>query len=201
MANEIEKLNTIAIGSIAKFNAKTDDNIEKLNGFEFNAPLLLKGIMGFGNGDAGRVGITNLISNSGVVGSDVSAVGSARNETAATEYGTGTAIFAFGTTFSAGSVATSNLVNSSGVVASDTSGVGEARGILAAAAYGTDKGIFAYGESGSVGITGISNLVSNSGVVASDTSGVGTSRHSLCATEYGSDTAIFALGFKGSSPY
>lgn len=35
MANEIEKLNTIAIADIEKINGKTDDNIEKLNAFEF----------------------------------------------------------------------------------------------------------------------------------------------------------------------
>jgi len=35
MANEIEKVNTIAIADIEKFNGKTDDNIEKLNSLEF----------------------------------------------------------------------------------------------------------------------------------------------------------------------
>jgi len=35
MANEIEKVNTIAIADIEKINGKTDDNIEKLNAFEF----------------------------------------------------------------------------------------------------------------------------------------------------------------------
>jgi len=35
MANEIEKLNAIAIGDIEKFNGKTDSNIEKINSFEF----------------------------------------------------------------------------------------------------------------------------------------------------------------------
>ena len=35
MANEIEKVNTIEIADIEKFNGKTDDNIEKLNAFEF----------------------------------------------------------------------------------------------------------------------------------------------------------------------
>ena len=35
MANEIEKVNTIEISDIEKFNGKTDDNIEKLNSLEF----------------------------------------------------------------------------------------------------------------------------------------------------------------------
>jgi len=39
MANEIEKLNSIAIADIEKFNSKTDDNIEKINGFEFTGVL------------------------------------------------------------------------------------------------------------------------------------------------------------------
>tara|TARA_R100001086_G_scaffold216306_1_gene132475 strand:+ start:294 stop:1322 length:1029 start_codon:yes stop_codon:yes gene_type:complete len=35
MANEIEKVNTIAIADIEKFNAKSNDDIEKINAFEF----------------------------------------------------------------------------------------------------------------------------------------------------------------------
>ena len=35
MANEIEKINAIAIADIEAFNGKTDSNIEKLNGLEF----------------------------------------------------------------------------------------------------------------------------------------------------------------------
>ena len=34
MANEIEKINNIAIASIEKLNAKTDANIQAVNGFE-----------------------------------------------------------------------------------------------------------------------------------------------------------------------
>ena len=69
--------------------------------------------------------MSNLVTNVGVVGSDVSGVGTARRELGATRYGKDKAIFAYGTT---GSVtAVSNLVNSSGVVASDVSGVGTAR--------------------------------------------------------------------------
>ena len=35
MANEIEKVNTIAIADIEKIMGKDDDDIEKLSGFEF----------------------------------------------------------------------------------------------------------------------------------------------------------------------
>ena len=34
MANEIEKINDVAIASIEKLNDKTDSNIEKVNGLE-----------------------------------------------------------------------------------------------------------------------------------------------------------------------
>ena len=37
MANEIEKLNTIAIASIEKVNGITDANLQALNGLEFTA--------------------------------------------------------------------------------------------------------------------------------------------------------------------
>ena len=40
MANQIEKLNAIAIASIEKFNAKTDSNIEKINSKEFTGIVL-----------------------------------------------------------------------------------------------------------------------------------------------------------------
>jgi len=40
MANEIEKVNTIAIADIEKFNGKTDDNMEKINAFEFTGVVI-----------------------------------------------------------------------------------------------------------------------------------------------------------------
>ena len=35
MANQVEKVNSIAIADIEKINNLTDDNIEKINGLEF----------------------------------------------------------------------------------------------------------------------------------------------------------------------
>ena len=202
MANEIEKLNTITLANIAKFNAKTDANIEKINGFEFTGVTLFKGIFGFGtNASEATVGVTNLVSNVGVVATDTSAVGTARTHGAAAEYGTGTAIFGFGQTDTSGDSKTgiTNLVNTSGVVASDVSAVGTARQGLAAAGYGTDKAIFGFGHTGDYGVdeavTGITNLVNNSGVVQSDTSAVGTARSQVQAETYGTDKAIFAWGW------
>jgi hypothetical protein len=77
--------------------------------------------------------MTNLVSNTGVVGNDVTGVGTARYAPAAAGYGTDKAIFGYGTT---GVVtAVTNLVSNTGVVATNTTGVGTARMGLAAAGY------------------------------------------------------------------
>lgn len=44
MANEIEKLNGIALTSIEKVNGKTDDNIQAFNAFEFTGVIPYGGI-------------------------------------------------------------------------------------------------------------------------------------------------------------
>jgi hypothetical protein len=156
-------------------------------------PPTQKAIFGFGS--PGPVSLTNLVSSSGVVASDTTGVGTARNGIAAAGYGGDKAIFAYG---KSGSItAISNLVSNSGVVATDVSGVGTARDRLKAACYGTDKAIFAYGNI--VSFTAISNLVNNVGVVATDVSGVGTARMNLAASRYGADKAIFGFGSNG--PY
>ena len=75
-----------------------------------------EGIFGFG--DTGSVtGITNLVSNAGVVSSDVAGVGTARQYPAACEYGGDKGIFGYGYTGSNTNV--TNLVSNTGVVASD----------------------------------------------------------------------------------
>jgi len=144
------------------------------------------GIFGYGSG---LTAITNLVSNAGVVATDTTGVGTARNLLAATEYGGDKGIFAYGHT--SGYVSMSNLVSNAGVVATDVTGVGTARGYLGGCRYGGDKGIFAYGQAPTVSI---SNLVSNAGVVSTDVTGVGTARESIAACEYSSDKGIFAYG-------
>ena len=167
------------------------------------APATQKGIFGFGNGAGyANTGVTNIVSSSGVVASDVSAVGTARSGLAASSYGGDKAIFAYGHTTTSGNQTSSlkNLVSNSGVVASDVTGVGSARRYLAAASYGGDKAIFAYGTTAGNGVAYVSlkNLVNNSGVVAADVTGVGTARANLGAAEYGVGLAIFAYGYTGS---
>ena len=166
-------------------------------------PAIQKGIFGFGNGAGyANTGVTNIVSTSGVVASDVSAVGTARNALAAATYGEDKALFAYGHTSTSGNQTSSlkNLVSNSGVVASDVSGVGTARRYLGAASYGGDKALFAYGSTAGNGVAYVSlkNLVNNSGVIASDVTGVGTARGQVGASGYGVGLAIFAYGYTGS---
>jgi len=149
------------------------------------------GIFGFGatTNYSVYVSMTNLVSNVGVVASDVTGVGTARQGPAACEFGDDKGIFGYGYTGS--NTAVTNLVSNSGVVASDVTGVGTARRNLSACNYGDDKGIFGYGYDGNVSMT---NLVTNVGVVGSDVTGVGTAREGSAACEYGGDKAIFGFG-------
>jgi len=213
MANEIEKYNIIALGSIEKINGLTDGNIQEINGFEFTyvPPVSYKGILGFGTyagGGSGDTGKTNLVSTSGVIAADTTAVGGGRRGLAACEFGTGEAIFAYGTIWNQGhGYGISNKVNTSGVVASDVSGIAVFRVNLAACGYGGDKGAFAYGNS-PVNYDGWyddlvneKNLVSNSGVIGASVAGVGTDRDWTAATQYGGDKGIFGFGHIAGSPY
>jgi hypothetical protein len=149
-----------------------------------------KAIFGYGFTTT-YLSMTNLVSNIGVVATDVTGVGTARYYLAAAGYGGDKAIFGYGSTGVAASM--TNLVSNTGVVATDVTGVGTARATLAAAGYGGDKAIFGYGLAGAV--QSMTNLVSNIGVVATDVTGVGTARYYLAAAGYGGDKAIFGYGY------
>jgi len=153
-----------------------------------------QGIFGFGAA-GGNTAVTNLVSTAGVIGTDVTGVGTARQQLGACEYGGDKGIFGYG--YTAANVNMSNLVSNAGVVATDVTGVGTARSGNAACAYGTDKGIFGYGWVTGSTYTAVTNLVSNAGVVATDTTGVGTVRGNLTAAEYGEDKGIFGFGGPG----
>jgi hypothetical protein len=179
-----------------------------------------KAIFGYGTtlnsstGIGGVTSITNLVSNTGVVATDTTGVGTARKRLAAAGFSAGTipapvvmkfnkvfadpiivyltqkAIFGYGNN---GAVtAITNLVSNTGVVANDTTGVGSARQDLSAAGYGADKALFGFGSTGTN--TAITNLVSNTGVVSADTTGVGTARNGVAAAGYGIDKALFGFG-------
>jgi len=156
-----------------------------------------KGIFGFGstgNGHPGAIfqSMTNLVSNAGVVATDVTGVGTARYLLAATQYGGDKGIFGYGRD-GTGNLSMTNLVSNAGVVATDVTGVGTARYCPAACSYGGDKGIFGYGFT-TVNVS-MTNLVSNAGVVASDVTGVGQTRNGLAACRYGGDKGIFGYGY------
>jgi hypothetical protein len=151
----------------------------------------------FGYGTTGtETAVSNLVSNTGVVATDRTGVGSARSNLAAARYGSDKAIFWLGTTSGAQSGRTliTNLVSNTGVIASDTTNSSLARYRLAAAGYGTDKAIFGFGTTNSSGPNSNIDLISNTGVVVSSTSGVGTARWYVAAASYGGDKAMFGYG-------
>jgi len=182
-----------------------------LRGKSSNPKPLQKAIFGFGttqtNGKEDN--ITNIITNTGVVGTDT------RNDSifvtgttltglyyqirAAAGYGGDKAIFAFGFDRFNGAVNYQNLVSNTGVVAKSTTNMApSSRAQLAAAGYGGDKAIFGFGQAGP--FENVTNLVSNTGVMANNQAGVGTKRAGLAAAGYGGDKAIFAYGNAGSYP-
>jgi hypothetical protein len=150
-----------------------------------------KAIFAFGRIGTPPLNVSRLVSNSGVIGNDVTGVGTARYGIRGVAYGSsGQAAFAFGNvdpTF----YSLKNLVNSSGVVGSDVTGVGTARWQLGATEYGDGLGIFAYGVT-SEGKVSVSNKINTSGVIAADVTGVGTARGNLDGSTYGGDKGIFA---------
>jgi hypothetical protein len=156
-----------------------------------------KAIFGFGfiSGDSN---VTNIVSSTGVVATDTTGVGTAREYLSAAGYGGDKAIFGPGDA----NAHVTNLVSNTGVVATDTAGVGTNKYSGAAAGYGGDKAIFGYGFAYS-GYTyfNITSLVSNAGVMSSDTTGVGTARQGLAAAGYGGDKAIFGFGETNGANY
>ena len=156
-----------------------------------------KAVHAFGSNSGGNISTKNLISNEGVVGADVTGVGTARLELSAVSFGVGNALFAFGTSGS-GVVNTRNLVNDVGVIASDANGAGTASTSRYETSFGgLDAGtaLIALGSN-----SGTRNLVSNTGVVASDsTSGNATSRTQGAGCTFGEDRGILMTGSAGHS--
>lgn len=94
-----------------------------------------RAIFGYGVDAVDQVSLTNQVSNTGVVSTDTTGVGTARYYLAAAGYGGDKAIFGYGT--ATGTLRSfTNLVSNTGVVASNTTGVGTARFQLAAASFG-----------------------------------------------------------------
>jgi hypothetical protein len=157
-------------------------------------PPSSKAIFGYGTlaGDAAGVSMTNLVSNTGVVATDTTGVGTVRWNLAAAGYGTDKAIFGFGQQNypdPGGTTSKTNLVSNTGVVATDTTNAStNSNSSMAAAGYGTDKAVF-YG-----GAYDRPALVTNTGVLGTMGTSVGTQRFSLAAAGYDTDKAIFGYG-------
>ncbi len=153
-----------------------------------------KAIFGYGDsatsGGGTYVSVTNLVSNTGVVSTDVAGVGTARSRLSAAGYGGDKAIFINGVTDV--DLSLTNLVSNTGVVGTDVATVGGTSvNTSAAAGYGGDKAIFG------IGSFGLTRLISNTGVVGADVTRFGvtiTKRGFLAAAGYGGDKAIFGHG-------
>ena len=100
------------------------------------------GIFGYGSGPTA---VTNLVSALGVVSSDVSGVGTARDALSATEFGGDKGIFGWGYTPHT-NLSMSNILSNTGVVAADVAYPGSSNARMrAGVAYGGDKGMYGYG--------------------------------------------------------
>jgi len=163
-------------------------------------PPTQKAIAGFGDTKPTKVGTTNLISSSGVIASDTSAVGTARNVASALTYGGNLAMFIYGSSNS-GQGVIRNLVNDAGVVQSDSTAGGTAGGNGSAASIGFTKGINFSGEKSGVAQSAITNLISDTGVVGSNVAAVSGvfGRQGTTATNYGGDKALIFGGLNSGA--
>lgn len=157
--------------------------------------------------------LINLVSDTGVVSTDITGVGTTRAFLAGSMYGDGCAIFGYGQVeYNTTNII--NLVSNTGIVSADTVTLGINRVGLAASDYGHGCAIFAYGNSkldkkslltsnpgdGDLNraiLTNSITLVSDTGVVGKDSVGVGTAREGLAAAGFGVGRALFAHGYNG----
>jgi len=123
-------------------NYSNNANIPTSGSFSINSfyntsvnALNKKAIFGYGYTGSYQ-SLTNLVSNTGVVATDVTGVGTARYSLASAGYGGDKAIFGYGYNGTS-SLSITNLVSNTGVVGTDVTGVGTARYNLAAAGYGS----------------------------------------------------------------
>tara|TARA_X000001382_G_scaffold26260_2_gene16755 strand:- start:859 stop:1965 length:1107 start_codon:yes stop_codon:yes gene_type:complete len=159
-----------------------------------------KAIFAFGrSGSGGPSSIThhnvsNLVSNTGVVATDTTGVGTARESLGGVRYGGDKGIFACGYTGSFFN--TINLVSNAGVVASDSTGTGVAKGWNQGASYGGDKGIMFSGYNSSWAAINSHQLVSNAGVMSTDTTTTSNpaAKYMHSGSSYGLDKAVFYGG-------
>ena len=142
---------------------------------------------GGGTAPSTYIGVSNIVSNTGILQSDVAAVAGAGDvsQKAGCEYGADKGIHFGGVNPTTNPISITNLVSNLGVMSADVAGAPgvTARRQLAGCDFGGDKGIFGFGDTAG-GYVGMSNIVSNAGVVASDVAAVGTAREDPAACEY-----------------
>jgi hypothetical protein len=142
--------------------------------------------------------ITNTVTSSGVIGSDVTVAGFARYGAAGATYGGNKMVFGFGNNSSDIATRTLTLFNNNGAYVSESNSSGTARSLLAAAGYGGDKAIFGFGFAFTTEIFNykVTNLISNVGAYVSEAANASISggKDSLAAATYGGDKAIFGFG-------
>jgi hypothetical protein len=150
--------------------------------------------------------LSNLISNTGVVASDTSIVGTPRTESSGSKYGYDKAIVGFGfagnngpATPVNGVINVFNLITNTGVLGSDNNTSAAYRWGAACAPHSYDKAVFAFGailnSNSTLTFLNSFNQVTNTGVIGSDTIATGTTaRHFLAAAGYGDTKAAFFGG-------
>lgn len=115
-------------GAFVASQAAVGTSRSTLTAVEFGGDKLIFAFGGTGSYSNAPSNITNIVSNTGVVASDVSGVGTARFYLGGVEYGTGIGCIAYGTV--AVSVQYTNVrnnVSNTGVISSDIAGVGTLR--------------------------------------------------------------------------
>jgi len=127
--------------------------------------------------------ITNLVSNTGVVASDVSGLGPARNSPSAATYSLDKAFVVYGANSLGVYTVYINLISNVGILASSTNVAGSNITAAAACSYGVDKAMIAYGNVLGT-LSTITTTVSNTAVFTQTSNLVGTFRYNLAAAGY-----------------
>jgi len=196
-----ETLDIVYSGASKGWIPQNDDTVADAP----SPPPTQRAIFGFGLSASAKVAVSNLVNSSGVIGSDVSAVGSIKAGGGGASYGGDKGILGFGEGASDWTAKT-NLVSNQGVVSADATTVSGASGrYTTACSYGLDKAMFLYGYgwNGSANVDfPKKNLVSNIGIVSADANVAGTARRYPAATRYGGSDggkAIVAYGAPSGS--
>lgn len=156
-------------------------------------------IFAFG-GVTPQYSITNLVSFTGVVGSDVSNAVPAKNEISGARYGGDKAIVGYGNRGTGSSINGYNLITNTGALGSEQTGSGQSRSSAVATPFGNNQAIFYGGViNNDNNACSLSTQVSNTGVFASDTSTADTGTYNGVAVSINKIQGFLAWGLTGGS--